>query len=198
MAGAYYSPNLLQARKEHRIGKVSADPLMTRHLFADIGGTGARADAFAFWGGQLIGKEIRVLDYYERVGQPIGAHLEWMRANNYLPANAQIWLPHDGETNDKVFDVSYQSAFEKAGYKVEVVPNQGKGAASARIETGRRYFGSCWFNEETTQGGLDALGWYHEVSLRIRCRATRPPQSLTSIAHSAGLGNGQEARRSRG
>lgn len=162
MAGAYYAANLLQARKEHRIGKVSADPLMTKHLFADIGGTGARADAFTFWGGQLIGKEIRVLDYYERVGQPIGAHLEWMRANGYLPGNAQIWLPHDGETNDKVFDVSYQSAFEKAGYKVEVVPNQGKGAASARIETGRRYFGSCWFNEETTQGGLDALGWYHE------------------------------------
>jgi phage terminase large subunit len=162
MAGAYYAANLLQARKEHRIGKVSADSLMTKHLFADIGGTGARADAFTFWGGQLIGKEIRVLDYYERVGQPIGAHLEWMRTNNYLPGNTQIWLPHDGETNDKVFDVSYQSAFEKAGYKVEVVPNQGKGAASARIETGRRYFSSCWFNEETTQAGLDALGWYHE------------------------------------
>jgi phage terminase large subunit len=162
MAGAYYAANLMQARKEHRIGKVTADPLMTKHLFADIGGTGARADAFTFWGGQLIGKEIRVLDYYERVGQPIGAHLEWMRSNGYLPANTQIWLPHDGSTADKVYDVSYQSAFEKAGYKVEVVPNQGKGAASARIETGRRYFSACWFNEETTQGGIDALGWYHE------------------------------------
>lgn len=162
MAGAYFTPSILLARKEGRIGKVAADPLMSKHLFADIGGTGARADAFVFWGGQLIGKEIRVLDHYERVGQPIGAHLEWMRNNGYLPGNTQVWLPHDGSTADKVFDVSYQSAFEKAGYKVEVVPNQGRGAATARIETARRYFGSCWFNEATTQAGLDALGWYHE------------------------------------
>jgi phage terminase large subunit len=162
MAGAYYASHLLKARQEKRIGRVSADPLMTKHLFADIGGTGARADAFTFWGGQLIGKEIRALDYYERVGQPIGEHLTWMRGNGYMPGSAQIWLPHDGDTNDKVFDVSYKSAFEKAGYKVEVVPNQGKGAATSRIETGRNHFGECWFNEETCQAGLDALGWYHE------------------------------------
>lgn len=180
IAGAYYGPHLLAARKENRIGNVSADPLMTKHLFADIGGTGARADAFTFWGGQLIGKEIRVLDYYERVGQPIGAHLEWMRANGYTPGNAQIWLPHDGSTADKVFDVSYQSAFEKAGYKVEVIPNQGRGAASARIETGRRYFGSCWFNEATTQAGLDALGWYHEKKDEARGIGLGPEHDWSS------------------
>jgi len=61
-----------------------------------------------------------------------------------------------------VFDVSYESALRKAGYKVTVVPNQGRGAAKARIEAGRRLFGSMWFNEQTTQPGLDALGWYHE------------------------------------
>ena len=31
-----------------------------------------------------------------------------------------------------------------------------------RIEGARRWFGSCWFNEATTQAGRDALGWYHE------------------------------------
>jgi phage terminase large subunit len=43
-----------------------------------------------------------------------------------------------------------------------VIPNQGAGAAKQRIEAGRRLFPSMWFNEETTQPGLDALGWYHE------------------------------------
>jgi len=43
-----------------------------------------------------------------------------------------------------------------------VIPNQGKGAAKARVEAGRRVFPSIWFNEETTCPGLDALGWYHE------------------------------------
>jgi len=71
-------------------------------------------------------------------------------------------LPHDGETNDRVYDVSYESALKKAGYAVEVVPNQGKGAAKARIEEVRRLFPSMWIDEEKCAGGLAALGWYHE------------------------------------
>jgi phage terminase large subunit len=49
-----------------------------------------------------------------------------------------------------------------AGYDVTVVPNQGKGAAAQRVEAVRRWLPSCWFNAETTEAGLDALGWYHE------------------------------------
>lgn len=61
-----------------------------------------------------------------------------------------------------MFDVSYESALQDAGYTVTVVPNQGKGAAAARIEAGRRLFPSMWINEETTEAGIAALGWYHE------------------------------------
>jgi len=160
--GAYYAKSLTQARAQGRIGRVAADPLMTIRLFVDIGGTGARADAFTIWAAQFIGREVRVLDYYEAVGQPLAAHLEWCRGRGYTPKRAQFWLPHDGDSNDKVYDVSYRSALEEAGYEVTVVPNQGKGAAAARIEAGRRLFPSLWFNEATTQAGLDALGWYHE------------------------------------
>jgi phage terminase large subunit len=85
-----------------------------------------------------------------------------MRSRGYTPDKAQLWLPHDGETQDRVYDVSYESAFKAAGYQVTVIPNQGKGAATMRIEAGRRLFPSIWFNESTCSGGLDALGWYHE------------------------------------
>lgn len=162
IAGAYFAKHLLAARQENRIGRVAADPLMTIRLYADIGGTGAKADAFVFWAAQFIGKEIRVLNHYEVQGQPIDAHLAWLRKQGYTPDRAQIWLPHDGDTNDKVHDVSYASAFRAAGYTVTVVPNQGKGAAMNRVEAARRRFPSIWFNEATCQGGLDALGWYHE------------------------------------
>lgn len=160
--GAYFAKELNAARSEGRIGKVARDPLMTARLFFDIGGTGARADAVAIWAAQFIGKEIRAIDYYEAVGQPLATHLAWMRERDYRPKQAQVWLPHDGESNDKVYDVSYKSALEAAGYDVTVVPNQGKGAAKARIEAGRRFFPSIWFNEPTTAGGIAALGWYHE------------------------------------
>lgn len=162
IAGAYFAKALQDAKTEGRIGVVPADPLMTIRLFADIGGTGAKADAFTLWAVQFIGKEIRVLNYYEVVGQPLASHVEWMRNQGYTPEKAQIWLPHDGSTQDKVYDVSYESALKQVGYEVTVVPNQGKGAANARIESSRRTFPAVWFNKDTTEGGRDALGWYHE------------------------------------
>lgn len=166
--GAYFAKNLALARLEGRIGRVAADPLMTIRLFVDIGGTGAKADAFTIWAAQFIGREIRVLNYYESQGQDLGTHLTWMRKEGYSPDKAQIWLPHDGSTNDRVFDVSYESALKKAGYKVTVVPNQGKGASMARIEESRRLFSSIWFHEEKCTGGIDALGWYHEKKDEVR------------------------------
>jgi phage terminase large subunit len=174
--GAYYAKCLNAAKKAGRIGRVSPDPLLTYRAFFDIGGTGAKADAVSIWIVQFVGREIRALDYYEAVGQPLATHLNWMRDRGYLPKRTEIWLPHDGDTNDKVHDVSYASALKAAGYAVTVVPNQGKGAAKGRIEAGRRHFASVWFNSPpdvqltpegwyvspTCEAGLEAIGWYHE------------------------------------
>ena len=160
--GAYFSKCLAVAADEGRIGHVSADPYLPVKLFADIGGTGAKSDAFVFWACQFVNQEIRVINYYEAQGQDIGTHMAWLRANDYGPETAEVYLPHDGATHDKVFAVSYESAFQSAGYRVEVVPNQGRGAAGARIEAVRRRFPQCWFNEDTTIAGREALGFYHE------------------------------------
>jgi phage terminase large subunit len=103
-----------------------------------------------------------VLNYYEAQGQPLATHIQWLHANGYRPENTDVWLPHDGETNDRIHDVSFKSEFERARYSVEVIPNQGKGAAKQRIEAVRRKFPQMRFNEPTTAGGLAALGWYHE------------------------------------
>lgn len=158
--GAYYAADLTKAKADGRIANVSADPLMSFRAYWDIGGTGAKADACAIWIAQFIGKEIRVLDYYEAQGQPLAAHVEWLRANGY--GKAECILPHDGSTNDKVFDVSYESALSSVGFSVTVVPNQGAGAASKRIEAARRLFPSIWFDRQKTEAGRKALGWYHE------------------------------------
>lgn len=158
--GAYFASDLLKAKKEGRIGRIAPDPLMTIRAAWDIGGTGAKADACAIWIYQVIGREIRIVNHYEQQGQPLAAHIAWLRQNGY--GEALCVLPHDGSTNDKVYDVSFESALKAAGFNVIVVPNQGKGAAKARIEAARRLFSQMWFNEDTTEGGRDALGWYHE------------------------------------
>lgn len=175
--GAYYAKALNEARLSGRIGKVAKDPLMALRAFWDIGGTGARADAVSIWIAQFIGKEIRALDYYEAVGQPLATHIEWMREKGYKP---KIFLPHDGSTNDKVYDVSYESALKGAGFDVTVIPNQGKGAAKQRIEASRRYFPSVWFNESDCQAGIDALGWYHEKKDETRLIGLGPEHDWSS------------------
>jgi phage terminase large subunit len=160
--GAYFAAYTLKAREEGRIGVVPADPIMRKRAFVDIGGTGAKADAFAIWIAQFVGLQIRVLDYYEAVGQPVSAHLQWMATRGHTPKTTDIWLPHDGDTQDKVYDVSYASALREAGYTVTVVPNQGKGAAMARIQEARRLWPSIWIHEPTCGPGLEALAWYQE------------------------------------
>lgn len=187
--GAYFAPQLIAARAEHRIGMVAEDPNMIIRLFADIGGTGAKADNFVFWAAQFIGTEIRWVNHYEQQGQPVGAHLTWMREQGYVPGRAKIWLPHDGDTNDRVIDVSYRSAFEKAEYDVVVVPNQGKGAAKARIDEARRLFPSMRFDEVKCAAGIKALGWYHEKRDKDRGIGLGPEHDWAS--HSAdGFGLG--------
>ena len=145
VAGAYYAASSARRGAGGRIGRVRADPLMTLRAVFDIGGTGAKADAAAIWIVQFVGREMRWLDYYEAQGQPLAAHVAWLRANGY--GSALCILPHDGATADRVHDASYESALRQAGFAVMVVRNQGKGAATLRIEAARRLFPNMWFDE---------------------------------------------------
>lgn len=184
--GAYYATHIADAKREHRIGRVARDPLLEVRAYWDIGGTGAKADATAIWLVQFVGKEIRWLDHYEAVGQPLETHVHWLRSRGY-PVPTCV-LPHDGANNEKVFAVSYESALRQAGFNVVVIPNQGRGAAKQRVEALRRLFPSCWFNEETTSAGLDALGWYHEKRDEDRGIGLGPEHDWSShSADAAGL-----------
>lgn len=159
---AYFTHHIIKAKEEKRWGiEIPENDLLTVRLFADIGGTGARADNFVFWAAQFEGDWINFINHYEVQGQPIGAHLDWLREQGYTPKRAQIWLPHDGSTNDRVFDVSYESELRKAGYHVEVIPNQGKGAAKQRVEAMRNHFSRMRFDKRC-EAGMAALAWYHE------------------------------------
>jgi phage terminase large subunit len=158
--GAYFAKVLNKAKAEGRITFVPRDPLMATYTFWDIGGTGAKADACSIWVVQFVGKEIRVLDYYEAQGQELSEHVGWLRNNDYQ--NAEVYLPHDGVKHDNVYRVTFESALKQAGFKVTIMPNAGAGAANQRIEAVRRIFPRVWLDKEKCEGGIEALGWYHE------------------------------------
>ena len=183
LEGAYYARHLTDAQLQGRIAHVAPDPLMSLHACWDIGGTSGKSDATSIWIVQYIGTEIRVLDYYEAVGQPFDAHVNWLRSHGY--GEAICVLPHDGVKHDAVFAVTPESYLRQAGFTVEVVKNQGKGAALQRIDAVRQAFPSMRFNAETTEGGREALGWYHERRDEVRAIGLGPEHDWSSHAADA-------------
>ncbi len=181
--GAYYAAALSKAKNDRRIGPVSADDLLPLKAYVDIGGSGARADAFTIWIVQFVGDQIKVLNYYEAQGQVLAAHVNWLRANGY--GSALVVLPHDGVNENNITGKRYEDHLREAGFEVDVVENQGKGAAAMRIETARRIFPKCWFNEETTEAGRDALGYYHERKDETRNIGLGPEHDWSSHAADA-------------
>lgn len=179
VAGSYYDKHLALCKEEGRIVKnLARDPLMPIYAFFDIGGAGGKSDATAIWIAQFINKEIRILDYYEAQGQDLSYHINWLRKCRY--DDATIYLPHDGRTVDRVYSVSFESALQEAGFFVEVVPNQGKGAAISRIERARELFPRMWFNQTRTEVGREALRFYHAKIDEVRGADLGPDHDWSS------------------
>jgi phage terminase large subunit len=155
-AGAYFARHLANARQEGRIGALPINPTLGLKAYWDIG----VRDATAIWIVQFSGHNVHVLDYYEAVGQDLAAHLNWLRANGY--ETAECVLPHDGAKADAFTAIRFEDHITAAGFRVRTIPNQGRGAAMKRVETARKLFPAIWFNEAKCEGGLAALGWYHE------------------------------------
>lgn len=165
--GAYFAEGLRQAKDDGRIGVVPIDRSMTVRTYHDLAGGGDKADFYAIWVCQFVGKEIRVLDHYEAQGQSSSYHINWLRnwAKEKRIDRISINLPHDGAATK--IDFAWREIWEEASDKdctfdVDVIPNQGKGAAMIRVDATRDNFDRIWFNDETTVDGREALSAYHE------------------------------------
>jgi phage terminase large subunit len=154
--GAYYADAITAARREGRVCRLSADPLIGRRAFWDLGVD----DSTAIWVAQFVGREIRLIDFIEGQGQALAFYVEALRSRGY--GAALCVLPHDGARRDTVAATAFEDHLRQAGFEVRTVKNQGKGAAMQRIEAGRRLFPRLWFDEEATAAGLEALAAYHE------------------------------------
>ena len=180
--GAYFAKMLSEAKRQGRIGQVSADPLLPLRAFHDIGGSGATADAYTIWIVQWVGDQIKILDYYESIGQVLAFHVNWMRTRGY--EGAINYFPHDGINNNNITGKRYWDHWSDAGFKCEPpVPNQGM-----RIEAVRRLGPKMWWNESTTEDGRQAIGFYHEKKDELRNVGLGPEHDWSShAADSLGL-----------
>jgi phage terminase large subunit len=89
-------------------------------------------------------------------------------------------LPHDGVNANNYTGKQFKDHLTDAGFTVDVIPNQGKGAAMMRVEALRRVFPQIRFNAPTTEAGRLALGYYHEKRDDVRDVGLGPEHDWSS------------------
>lgn len=71
-------------------------------------------------------------------------------------------MPHDGVNKNVITGKRYEDHLQDAGFRTEIIPNAGVGAARMRIEAVRRILPRCHFDEKRCEAGFEALAWFHE------------------------------------
>jgi phage terminase large subunit len=152
--GAIYAPQMRMARKQNRICAVPYQPSIEVHTFWDLG----RNDSTAIWFMQEAGREHHFIDYYEASGTDLDHYARILKDKGYN--YGRHYLPHDVVVTELSSNRgSRKEILELAGVKpIKVVPRVK--SVNDGIESTRKSFPICWFDQTRCERGLDALANY--------------------------------------
>lgn len=150
--GSYYALEMLQAKTEGKICAVPYDKSAAVVTSWDLG----MADTTSIWFAQYIGKEIRIIDYYENSGCALDHYVQVLQGKGYT--YDQHILPHDVRVKELGTGKSRLEVLQSLGLNNVIV------APMLSIEDGiqqvRSMIPQCWFDEERCERGIDALRQY--------------------------------------
>ncbi|WP_374656136.1 hypothetical protein [Dongia sp.] len=175
--GAYYASMLEQAELEGRIGRVPWEPRLPVTTAWDLG----IGDATAIWFAQVLGQEIRIVDYYEASGAALAHYAKQLSERPYVYADHL--LPHDVSVREMSSGRTRLDTLRGLGLKVRVLPAQ---AVEDGIEAARNLIPRCWIDAGRCARGLDALRLYRpEFDDKRQAFSQRPIHDWTSHAADA-------------
>jgi len=156
--GSYYAKQIAKARTEGRITSVPYEPKVPVDTFWDLG----MNDTMAIWFIQFVGKERRVIDYYEFNNEGLLHYAKVLKDKGYLYGDH--YMPHDVEVRELGTGVSRKDTAESMGIKPIITVERAKDiqAVNNGIESVRNILPSCWFDEKKCQKGLSALEGYRK------------------------------------
>jgi hypothetical protein len=136
--GSYYGKQLLKAELDKRIGHVPYEPASLVWTAWDLG----IRDATAIWFAQLVGREIRIIDYYEAAGVDLGHYVREINARPYVYAGHIV--PHDAQARELGTGKSRLEVLEGLGLRnITLAPLH-------RLEDGinavRMFIPKCWYS----------------------------------------------------
>lgn len=150
--GQVYAAELRQAQEAGRITKVPYDPSKPVHTFWDLGW----ADSTSVWLVQIVGFQIRVIDFIQGQQKPLNDYLQQLQSCGYVYGTD--WLPHDAQAKQLGTGRSVEELMRGAGRTVRIVPRLG---ISDGINALRTTFPNLWIDAEKCKSGLDSLKAYH-------------------------------------
>ena len=174
--GAYYGKLMREA--EDRITGVPYEPVSQVYTAWDLG----IRDSTAIWFSQVVGREIRIIDYYEATGADLGHYVREIVSRPYLYAGHIV--PHDAQAKELGTGKSRLEVLESLGLKNLTI------APMHRVEDGinavRTVLPRCWFDSKRCARGIDALKLYRaEYDDKLQALKPRPVHDWTSHAADA-------------
>jgi phage terminase large subunit len=154
--GAYYGKHIAELERKKRIvDKRIFDPLLPVNTHWDLG----IGDSTAIWFWQILGKELRIIDYYEANGVGLDHYADVLRKKNFeLRYNyLNHYLPHDAMVRELGTGRTRVETLTSLGINVKLIPMM-------KVEDGinavRVTLADCWFDAERCALGLEALRQY--------------------------------------
>ena len=175
ITGAYYGSEMKRATDNDRICGLPVERGPEVHTAWDIG----IDDATAIWFAQMVGREVRVVDYYEDSGQDAAHYAGVLNDKGYT--YGEHLMPHDAGYREKGTGKTYEQQIGEAGLRgsIRVLPRTNN--LIADINTTRQFISQCWFDEKRCDRGIEALRQYRrQWNDKLQTWHQRPLHDWTS------------------
>jgi len=154
IVGSYYGEILNDLKEQGHIRDIPTDSRTIKFTAWDLG----MSDSTSIWVGEAIAGEVRLMDYYENAGQSLEHYITWLQEKGY--DKYEHILPHDVEVRELGTGKSRKEMLEEGGLDITVAPKLG---VEDGIQAVRQLLKNCYFNEKSTNVGLNCLRNYRRV-----------------------------------
>lgn len=177
LSGAYYASQIMDVYKEGRASNVPYEDRMPVDTWWDLGVN----DQTSIWFTQSIGSELRMIDYYQNVGEGLPHYAGKLKEKGYVYKTHNA--PHDIGVKELGTGKTRLETAKGLGIDFTVVPRV---SIEDGIEASRSLFRKCWFDAKKCETGLNALKNYRkQYDDQRKCFLDHPYHDWTSNAADA-------------
>jgi len=153
--GSYYENIINEITENGQITKIMPEQALSTYTSWDLG----ISDSTAIWIFQVLGNEIRVIDFYENSGQGLSHYIKYLLdfQEKYKVIYRGHYAPHDIAVRELTNGKSRLETAQRMGINFEVAPNI---SVSEGIEAVRNILPRCFFDKERCEKGIMALKNY--------------------------------------